>query len=172
MHVTRRFTMLAGTLVLALPAPGHAVTASTGYNDGSKGTIHFVYGVNVPAGARSVPRTFGLAGDCEYVPGSDVQTDRVPIVVEAQAAAAPSWDAAAAISTTVLCEVVGPTGTVLATAATAGGATAAVGLGQVTLEDLGQLEICITLTARFTDTSTAVSDRPCLPPDGIVASVA
>ncbi len=171
MRFPLRALPLAAVLALAFPGTGHAMeqTIKTGYNDGTKGVFNLVYGVNVPGVERAgQPRTYGLVGECEYVPGTGVDTDHLPIVVETHAAAAPSWDFAAAISTSVQCEVVGPGSTVLATGATAGGATVAVGLGQVTLQDLGELSICITLSARFTDTSFVTSGRVCAPPDGIV----
>lgn len=171
MLTSRPGALAGGLLALVLAVPGHAAehTVVTGYNDGSQGTIHLVYGVNVPAAQREQPRTFGLVGDCNFVPGSGFDTDHLVIAVEGHASAGPSWDLAPVISTTVLCEVVGTSNTVVATGATAGGATAAVGLGEVTLDDLGRLEVCVTVTARFADTTFATSDRACLPPDGILA---
>jgi len=173
MSILRRAAALAGGLaLLAVPTSSGAMeqTLATGYNDGSKGAIKLIYGVNVPLAARDAPRTLGLYADCEYVPGTGFNTDHLPIVIESHAVAAPSWDGAPAISTSVLCEVVGPGGTLIATGATAGGATVAVGVGEVTLHDLGLLEVCVTVSARFTDTTSATSVRGCLPPDGIVAS--
>lgn len=175
MSALRRSTLVAAALAaLAVPTPGHALqqTVMTGYNDGSEGSLHLLYGVNVPVAQQrdgGPPRTFGLMGQCNYVPGSGFDVDHVAIAVEGHAAAAPSWDLAAAISTSVLCEVVGSSGTVLATGATAGGTTAAAGLGEVSLDDLGTLELCLTVNARFTDTSLATTGRVCAPPTGILA---
>lgn len=171
MALIRVTAALAASLALALPSTASAAaqTIVTGYNDGSAGAVKMVYGVNVGP-ERFQPRTFGLFGDCNYMPGGGVNADSVPIVVEGHAVATASWDLAAVVLTSVRCEVVSPTRTIIATMATAGATTAAVGLGQVTLNELGTLEICVTVTARFTDTTTATSDRACLPPDGILAA--